>query len=585
MQPAEDRSASREVAHQIPVQMDPPRRDRDIEPDASANQAEYEHVRQLLLGREQAQIARLERALQKRRSLSPSEVGDVLAQSVQHAVRRNPRPLADALFPVIGPALAKAVRSALGEMVQSLNQVAATSLSLRAWSWRWEALRTGRPFAEVALLRSLVFRVERVFLVHRPTGLLLAHVGAAAAQDTDLLSGMLTAIQDFVKDSFTGDESSQLDELQAGEHRIVVEQGPHAFVAAVVRGIAPAASLRELLRKVLSTLHGEFASDLAAFDGDNAAFSALLPHLEACLIEQRSFHPQAAARGRWAVLGLACLLIVALGGLSANAYSEHRRVSRYLDELRQRPGLVIIEVRGRGTARTVVGLRDPLADDPAHSPHPPGLSFVWQPYASLHTSLVLARAQAALRPPATLRLSIEGSTLVATGSAPHRFLRDLDRLGRLLPGVHAVLQRGVIDEDQQAIDENRRLMATLLLRFQTGSDSVGPEQQALLDTAALVLRRLHRSARALGWEADFTVVGRADSLGTEDANLALSQQRAQSVVDTLIARGIPSTWLHPRGVGTQAPLHRGDDPAGSADNRSVSFEATLSPESQATDQP
>ena len=68
------------------------------------------------------------------------------------------------------------------------------------------AWRTGKSFAEVVLLNTLVYRVEQVFLIHAQTGLLLQHVVADAvtAQDADMVSGMLTAIRDFARDSFGG---------------------------------------------------------------------------------------------------------------------------------------------------------------------------------------------------------------------------------------------------------------------------------------------------------------------------------------------------------------------------------------------
>lgn len=65
-------------------------------------------------------------------------------------------------------------------------------------------MRTGASFAEVVLRHTLLYRVEQVFLVHRESGLLLHHLTAQsiAAQAPDMVAGMLTAIQDFARDSF-----------------------------------------------------------------------------------------------------------------------------------------------------------------------------------------------------------------------------------------------------------------------------------------------------------------------------------------------------------------------------------------------
>src|SRR3954462_1970936 len=100
------------------------------------------------------------------RALAPS-----IEEAITTSVRRNPQPLADALFPVIGPAIRKAIAASLSGMLESLNRTLEHSLSWRAIQWRVTALRTGRSFAEVVLLNTLVYRVEQVLLIDRRTGL------------------------------------------------------------------------------------------------------------------------------------------------------------------------------------------------------------------------------------------------------------------------------------------------------------------------------------------------------------------------------------------------------------------------------
>src|ERR1017187_6091965 len=130
-------------------------------------------------------------------------VSAALAPAVEEAmtasVRANPQTMADALFPVMGPAIRKSLAATLASMLEGLNRALEHSLSPRSLGWRWEAWRTGRPFSEIVLANTVVYRVEQVFLIHRQTGLLLAHVAAeeAVVQDADMVSGMLSAIRDF----------------------------------------------------------------------------------------------------------------------------------------------------------------------------------------------------------------------------------------------------------------------------------------------------------------------------------------------------------------------------------------------------
>ena len=85
----------------------------------------------------------------------------------------------------------------------------------------------------MALREALPFTVTDILLIHRETGLLLRHVTGEpeALPDSDLVSGMLTAIRDFSQDALGGEEQEELEEIQYGEQRILIESTLDALVA------------------------------------------------------------------------------------------------------------------------------------------------------------------------------------------------------------------------------------------------------------------------------------------------------------------------------------------------------------------
>ena len=145
--------------------------------------------------------------------------------------------------------------------------------SAQGLKWRLEAWRTGKSFGEVVLLNTLLYRVEQVFLIHRETGLLLQHVvaGTSSIQDADMVSGMLTAIQDFVHDSFSSQQSDTLETLQVGGLTVWIEQGPRAILAGVKRRKRPQ-ELRTTFHETLERIHLEFSRELESFEGDASVF-------------------------------------------------------------------------------------------------------------------------------------------------------------------------------------------------------------------------------------------------------------------------------------------------------------------------
>ena len=146
-------------------------------------------------------------------------------------------------------------------------------------------------FAEVVRLRTPVYQVEQVFLIHRQTGLPLLHVAAnpTTARDPDLISGMLIAIQGFVQDSFhiSADEGSET--IQIGELTVWIEKDQLAVLAAAIRGNPPQ-SVRTLLRDTLAAIRLEHANALVTFTGDVRPFERSRPPLEACLLTQTTPH-------------------------------------------------------------------------------------------------------------------------------------------------------------------------------------------------------------------------------------------------------------------------------------------------------
>src|SRR6478736_7411439 len=233
------------------------------------------------------------------RALAPS-----VEEAITSSVRRDPRPLADALFPVIGPAIRKAIAHTLSGMIESLNRTLEQSVSFRALHWRWEALRTGKSFAEVVLLHTLQYRVEQVFLIHAETGLLLQHLSAdpRASQDADQISAMLTAIRDFARDSFRVAGGESLEGLRIGDLTVIVEQGPYAILAGVIRGTAPH-TVRVLFQDALESVHRQLSPELKAFRGDAAPFERARPILDGCLVSQLRPREKKSSYRRWIIVG------------------------------------------------------------------------------------------------------------------------------------------------------------------------------------------------------------------------------------------------------------------------------------------
>src|SRR5579862_848421 len=421
-----------------------------------------QELRSLLLSEEQHEIVALRERLESPQQRT-ADVSSVIAEAIElrraqggdsalsaaltptvegavrESVRKDSHVLVEALFPVMGPAIRRSVAEVFRSTVESFNQVLESTFSIRGLQWRLEAMRIGRPYAEVALLHSLVYRVEQVFLIHLKTSLVLQHVvdPAAATQDADMVSSMLSAIRDFVRDSFETQQSDSLDSLQMGQLQIWIEQGPQAIVAAVIRGQAPQ-ELRLTLKEKLEEVHRRFSRELENFEGNAAPFEAFHSEMAACLTAsyRRDAKPKSRPYFTIAAVSLAVLLGVWWG---YSAY-QHHKWSNFVDELKQQPGIVVTSFAKSGGKYQIQGLRDPLAADPAallpqRGLDPAKAAFHFSPFYALDDSLVQQRAIALLAPPAGVTLTVQNSVLHASGEANLAWARSLRERAPLIAGI------------------------------------------------------------------------------------------------------------------------------------------------------
>jgi outer membrane protein OmpA-like peptidoglycan-associated protein len=494
-------------------------------------------------------------------------------EAVRESVRKDSHVLVEALFPVMGPAIRRSVAEVFRSTVQSFNQVLESTFSIRGLQWRFEALRMGRPYAEVALLRSLVYRVEQVFLIHLKTSLVLQHVvdPTVVTQDADMVSSMLSAIRDFVRDSFSTQQSDSLDSLQMGQVQVWIEQGPQAIIAAVIRGQAPQ-ELRLSLKEKLEEVHQRFSRELDDFAGDPAAFEAFRPELVACLTA--SYRHEKSAKSRPYLSVCAIALAVLLAGWYGYTAIQNRKWSQYVESLRQQPGIVVTSFQRANGRYRIQGLRDPLAVDPAsllgaRELDPSRAEFHWSAFYALDDSLVLKRAIALLQPPADVNLSVQNGALHATGDSSADWKKSLEARAPLIAGITAV-------DDRELNDENspNRLKAGLeskVILFDLAQSEINPRQRQNLAAAAQTIQKLLQTASPAGGTLVVELVGHADSSGPEATNVLLSQERADSATQALVRLGVPAQSLRATGVGLSAPLRPETDEENRQYNRSVTF--------------
>jgi outer membrane protein OmpA-like peptidoglycan-associated protein len=502
----------------------------------------------------------------------------ILELATQASIRKNPGTLVGILYPLMGSVVRKSIAESLDGTLQRLNQAFKHSFSWQGLRWRLEALRSGSSFADVVLKHTVQFRVEHVFLIHRKTGLLIEHVAApeVTSQDPQLVSGMLSAIQDFVRDSFEGTNKSGgggIDTLRLGDVLLWCEEGPFAFLAAVIRGNPPE-SLHAALRETLTNIHDQYRSQLEEFQGDSATLGDLVTPLQRDLQQQE--RPRETRLSPWLWI-LPLVLLLLAGGWVIQRTIVRLRVDAYVQRLREEPGIVVANAELRNGKWQISGLRDPLAADPAVLLSQSRLdskrvAFHWESYQALNPAIVLRRLAASLNPPPSVSLSLKGDTVEATGSVPQYWVERARTLVAALPaGSPKVDLSALRDIQDPEFIRLRNAIQGHIIAFDSNADRPARGEDATLDAVADEFRQLMGVTKRLGFSARMMISGHADAVGNETANLSLSAARAEVVRSMLKARGIAPELLTVRSAGPLEPLLAPNGKATAAMNRRVTF--------------
>jgi len=150
--------------------------------------------------------------------------------------------------------------------------------------------------AVVIVRRRMHIEIEEAFLVYRD-GVLMYHLSRSLVQDKDedVLSGMLTAVQEFVRDAFRYGEHRELHQLDFGDYRILIERGKLVYLAVVYSG-NESASLRKKVRGVLDHIETTYRPVLEKWDGDMDKVVGARDAIRDILLKPNGRHIKAVAK-------------------------------------------------------------------------------------------------------------------------------------------------------------------------------------------------------------------------------------------------------------------------------------------------
>ena len=563
-------------------------------------------------------IDALRRAEVARHRELASAIAPVVVAAIRAEIQNSRDLMVEALYPITGRLVAAAVANAFRELIEAINQRVDSLVSTDSWRLRFKSLATGRSVAELALAeaRSPIF--ERMLLLERGSGRLIAQwrPANAKADNPDLISGMIAAITEFSANALS-ERHGELRTLDLGASQLFLRASPRIILAAEAVG--------EISRRDRERLDAGFLEFVDSHDRGAPVGEAELGALAQNVVRPPT-RSRKSGRAKWIVAGVLAAIGLAaalagpvqrwrkdaqIEGAYRGALRADPELSLYPLALRERWGAGQVTIRGLANSqasldrlvaavaptaaplavvpdvRIVAGVSEAQEARKAAAREGATLARFAERLDAIEASLAKisalvatnsesaadAKAEAgadiaAVRADAGARTAqLEAQIAVAeqrsrdalqslTGQAEARRNEQLAEIADLRGQLEAI--HATLSEPRRRIAE---AAAAAVVFFSDGETPANPAAAtAKLDELAKAIRETGLGVRVIGY---------SDETGNVAGNVEISRLRAQRAAKMLIERGTPADKLIVVGRGAQAAIAESTSEARARNRRAV----------------
>ncbi len=495
-------------------------------------------------------------AISKQINESPEEIAQIIAPTMGKAIKEQIRiesdAMVDALYPVIGNTIAKY----MAEAIRSINEQVANTLSVEGIKRKIRAKVQGVSEAELILQGAMPFTVPAIFLIHKSSGLVICEVQQSETQrlESEMVAGMLTAIRSFANECMTTDGSiSELNQIDYGSFKIVLEVAGYCYLAVVVQG-EPSRLFYRKIGQTLSIIVKDYGKPIELFDGDTATIPQQVNTILERLRDTFSIDKQQASNP-YALL-IASLVVVSIiavpWGIYQYRHSINRRIEANVTEaLASAPELAVyrltVDVRGenvllagrvpnrylRSLAEKIAAEKIAKGAEPQEKIDNKIIAVEVPPDPVLAASEV-KRVTKILNQMSGVSISAQYAAGKVTVEGTVRSLPDAQKITKAfeqIPGVRLVINTVQLKPLQ---------IATRIYFEQSSANLNSADDRDKLEKVKSFLNQYS--------ENQLKIIGYSDPSGSLAENQQLALERAKIVRDALVALGIDSRRMQVVGI-------------------------------------
>ncbi|NJN34528.1 MAG: hypothetical protein HC817_10005 [Saprospiraceae bacterium] len=181
----------------------------------------------------------------------PDNYERVVDKLIETKLKDSQQEIIDIIYPMLGRMIAKYINHQFQQLKDGINEQLRKMLPNRTMMWRLRNRILGISDADMVLANISQPVLDEIFVIQRDSGLLLGSASLHEKTDREAVAGMLTAIKAFAEDAFER-EAEDLEEIQYGTHRILLQGFPSFYFALVLRGAISAREISDWKEKISS---------------------------------------------------------------------------------------------------------------------------------------------------------------------------------------------------------------------------------------------------------------------------------------------------------------------------------------------
>ena len=166
----------------------------------------------------------------------PKEYTADVNRLIEKKLKDSQQEILDVVYPVLGKMITKFIQLQFQELKESIDERINSIFSKQGVFKRFRNKIFGIKESDSILATLNAPVLEEIFIIQRDSGLMLGNASLSPALNRDAVAGMLTAIKSFVEEAFVEQGKEDLEMIQYGTYRILLQNFPSYYFAMALSG-------------------------------------------------------------------------------------------------------------------------------------------------------------------------------------------------------------------------------------------------------------------------------------------------------------------------------------------------------------